>query len=128
MLIKWATVANGVHGKAQWDATKTQAEARLAELDAVAPDQSEQAENASREAAAIRAALHIQVEVDVSDFWSSHGRAPRGRGAWAFCSVNPHDPDYLDSCIWVNGTFASARSAAIQMARERGITKLYVCA
>src|SRR5262245_28220024 len=67
------------------------------------------------------------VEIDTCDFERSHGRAPRGRGGWAFCTVNPRQADYLNHVLWKNGTYAEARRAAVAEAKLRGIEVLYDC-
>lgn len=67
------------------------------------------------------------VIVDTADYIRSHGKAPRGFGGWAFCTVDPRRPDYLDHIIWLNGTYRAARKEAI--ARARGVVAvLWVCA
>jgi hypothetical protein len=70
------------------------------------------------------------VDVDDSEFVREHLRAPRGRGGWLFCTVSTRRNDYLDHLIQTppcNSTFAEAKCAAVEIARARGITYLYVC-
>lgn len=54
----------------------------------------------------------FHVEVIEREYLSEHGSAPRGRGNWAFCLVNPIREDYLDYVLWVNGRYADALSVA----------------
>ncbi len=69
------------------------------------------------------------VEVDTIDYVCAHGREPRGRGCWMFCTVDPRrNADYLNHMIQVTGTYTEARSQAVAVARERGVSRLYTCA
>jgi len=54
------------------------------------------------------------------------GRSPRGRGSWAFCTVDPRRGDYMDHIIWKSGTYSEAKRAAITEASGKFII-LYVC-
>ena len=69
-----------------------------------------------------------QVEVDPSE-WSraNDGKAPRGRGSWAFCKVDPRRSDYLSHCLWHNGSYGEAKKAAQAQAAALGVSVLYVC-
>jgi hypothetical protein len=69
-----------------------------------------------------------RIEVNVRDYWTAHGKEPRGRGTWAFCTVHPDREDYLDHVIWISGTFAAARREAVKTARDLNVGILYVCA
>lgn len=69
------------------------------------------------------------VLVDVSDYRRSHGSNPRGRGAWAFSTVNPRGgADVLKHVLWVTDSYAVAKRDAIRNAAARGVSVLYVLA
>lgn len=52
------------------------------------------------------------IEVLDREYCFNHGAAPRGRGNWAFCLVNPNRGDYLDFVVWANGRYSDALKAA----------------
>ena len=57
-----------------------------------------------------------QIEINTRDYERNHGAAPKGRGSWAFCLVDPNRRnDYLDFVIWASGTYAAARRAAVSV-------------
>jgi hypothetical protein len=66
------------------------------------------------------------VTVDTSNYEFTHGRKPRGYGAWAFQQFE--DMDCMDKrIIWVYGsTFSDARRVAVAEAKKRGLDTLYV--
>ena len=65
-----------------------------------------------------------KVEFDTSEFEFSHGRKPRGRGAWAFW-FQPNTDNVMDAW-WANGTYAEARKAAKAEAERRGVNFVMV--
>ena len=68
------------------------------------------------------------VVVDDSNYVDKYQRVSTGVGAWAFCAVDPSQPDYLNHVIWVRGKFREAKQQAVRIAVKRGIDKLWVCA
>jgi hypothetical protein len=60
--------------------------------------------------------------IDTADYKFTHGRAPRGHGAWAFFP----DRAQKGPAIWKTGTYSEAKAAAITEARTRGIHTLYL--
>lgn len=66
--------------------------------------------------------------IDDSDYFRSNGKAPRGEGSWAFCTVPPETEGYLDHVIWCRGDYRAALREAKKVAAERGVRTLYVCA
>ena len=72
-------------------------------------------------------AKRIKVEVETACYVRAHGKEPRGSGHWMFSPTVPGlDLDW-DALIRVSGTFTEAKKAATAVARERGITVLFVC-
>lgn len=69
-----------------------------------------------------------QVLVDDRDYVRNHGAKPRGRGQWAFSTVHPNRPDYLDHMLWESGLFGEAKRAAQARAAGLGVSVIYVCA
>lgn len=81
----------------------------------------------------------MAVRVSTSAFEFAHGRAPRGRGGWAFEFVragarleNPeaaHHGGDLAFAWWAPGSllFSEARRWAVARARELGATEVRVC-
>lgn len=68
------------------------------------------------------------VVVDTRYYENNYGKAPRGRGGWAFCSVDVRRPDYLDHVIWTPSLpYGEARKFAVAEAAKRGVSVLYVC-
>lgn len=67
----------------------------------------------------------MRVNVVTDEFRFSHGKAPRGRGSWAFSPFE--DIDCCDKrIIWVNDTFGAARAQAVAIAKTRGLDTLFV--
>lgn len=67
------------------------------------------------------------VEVVTREYQREHAHPPTGRGAWAFCTVNPNRADYLDHVLWENDTYSNARTNAVARAAAAGVSVLYVC-
>ena len=55
-------------------------------------------------------------------YQSTHGRAPRGRGMWAFEMTTPEGPQTR----FYNGTYTEARNQAMREARANGWTAVTV--
>ena len=55
------------------------------------------------------------IEIDTGPYMRSHGKAPRGRGGWAFA---PNGNDDVDALIWTQGTYGDAVRAAKVLAPE----------
>ena len=71
-----------------------------------------------------------RVSINDSAYFTAHGRAPRGRGCWAFCPAEHwNSVDYLDHVIWVTSapTFGKAKAEARRIAAARGVDSLVVC-
>jgi hypothetical protein len=83
---------------------------------------------ATDEARGTLEAKEALVVVDDSNYIDKYKRVPTGAGAWAFCAVDPSQPDYLNHVIWVRGKFTEAKQKALRIAAKRGIDKLWVCA
>ena len=66
------------------------------------------------------------VKIDCSEYRSTHGRNPRGRGGWLFAPPNWRDNDW-GSLIETTGTFQDAADDAKYIAAERGFRTLSVC-
>lgn len=66
--------------------------------------------------------MRAKIETTDRAYRLSHFTSPRGRGGWAF-EATYYDVDGNtktdDELIWVNDTFAAARSEAKKVARER---------
>lgn len=83
---------------------------------------------------------NVAVEFDASDYRRSHLTAPRGRGSWAFSTVDPRRADYLNHTRFFSGTYREAKAQAAAWAREQlaarssapltgdALLVLYVCA
>lgn len=65
-----------------------------------------------------------EIVVDVSDYETSHGHAPRGRGAWAFAFDGT--PATESAPHWEQGTFSEARGNAKLRAQSLGVAKIRV--
>jgi hypothetical protein len=65
------------------------------------------------------------VRVDTHGFQAAHGRAPRGRGTWAFGPDRNTDA-CSDAMFWFNGSFAEARAAAVAHFAARGVSTVHV--
>lgn len=73
----------------------------------------------------------VRVFVETREFVIAHGRAPRGRGGWAFAfdraDAEGVNADYLARAFWVNGvTYGQAKRAAIAEAVKRGVSTVWV--
>lgn len=70
------------------------------------------------------------VEVFTGDYEFSHGHAPKGRGGWLFCKVDPRrHNDYLDHLLPnFNGTYTEAKKAAVAYCKQHRIRMIFVCA
>lgn len=74
-----------------------------------------------------------KVTVDTKVFECAQGKAPRGRGGWAFSLGQDFDrvdelaEDGKARVLWFSGTYAEAKKQAVQVARERGFDCLVVC-
>lgn len=66
----------------------------------------------------------MAVEFNTREYEFSHGRKPRGRGAWAFAFRR--DPD-MSEIIWVNGAYAEAKKIAREKAKAASQPVVYVC-
>ena len=66
----------------------------------------------------------MTVTFDTSAYEDSHGKAPRGRGSWAFSP--DRNGDKPDRIIWCNGTYADAKASARLKARVEGFDYLFV--
>lgn len=65
-----------------------------------------------------------KVTVHTRTFETSHGRNPKGFGAWMFCvGDNPED---MSTWVSFTGTFAKARAFAVQQARSVGAVTVTV--
>lgn len=60
------------------------------------------------------------IEVGTKDYEFTYGRAPGGRGSWAF------DIDGEDNLFWYNGLYSEARKAAKKEAVRRGVSFIVV--
>lgn len=64
----------------------------------------------------------LRIFFDPSEFELSHGRAPRGRGSWAFSPYRRPDPLSKDIHFSPGGmTLAEARRWLVARLREMGI-------
>lgn len=60
--------------------------------------------------------------VVTTDYVSSHGKQPAGKGNWIFGLGSKKEDDW----IHINDTFANAKKKAIEKAKKAGIAKVYV--
>jgi hypothetical protein len=65
----------------------------------------------------------MKIEVNDLLYQFSHGRAPRGRGSWAFFFGREQD---IGSAYWFSGSYAEAKKAAIAEARRRNVNEVFV--
>lgn len=63
------------------------------------------------------------MEIHTTEFQFAHGKLPRGTGMWAFAQ-NSFTP--ADKVFWFTGSYATAKKAAIQHAKEHGWTRIEV--
>lgn len=76
------------------------------------------------EAGKLVAAPVTKVEVITDDFEFSHGRKPRGYGSWAFAfGARDAQPEFIPGSM----TFTDARRKAVELAKVRGVSELWVC-
>lgn len=72
-----------------------------------------------------------QVFVDDSQYERTHGKAPRGRGHWMFCTVRPGSEGYLDHLIprdqLADDTYTAQKKAAQRWAAGAGLRTVWVC-
>lgn len=71
-----------------------------------------------------------QVSISTTAYVTAHGKAPRGRGSWAFCPADKWNrQDYLDHVEWINGskTYAEAAQIARERFAEKGIGSIVAC-
>ena len=73
----------------------------------------------------------MKTRIEVREYVITHGHSPRGRGLWAFrmrlANGQPVD-DYCgdsnagwhDGIYWVNGSYTTAKAAALREGRRRG--------
>ena len=62
-----------------------------------------------------------RVEVSTSAYQFAHGSSPRGTGDWAFFFDGDRQP------FWVMGvSYSEARRYAVQVAAERGVSRIAV--
>ena len=66
--------------------------------------------------------LAVTPTVITTDYVSSHGKQPAGKGAWIFGLGSKKEDDWFQ----VNDTFANAKKQAIEKAKKAGIAKVYV--
>lgn len=57
---------------------------------------------------------------------AAHGRKPRGEGEWAFGRSGWQQSGDASDVIWAHGAYVAAKKEAARVARERGITELWV--
>lgn len=77
-----------------------------------------------------RNAQHNQASVmfDFAPYERAHMKAPRGMGSWAFCPYDQWRRDnYLDSTLFVTGSFTEAKRVAREHFGNLGITSVVVC-
>lgn len=67
----------------------------------------------------------MAVEFNTREYEFSHGRAPRGRGSWAFAFTR-NAP--VSEVIWApSGTYAEAKKFAREKAKAAGVREVFVC-
>lgn len=68
-----------------------------------------------------------KTRVETTVYVFAHGKAPRGRGSWAFCLVNPNRADYLAHVLWKNDmTYGQAKRSALNDVAGR-LPTIWVC-
>lgn len=65
----------------------------------------------------------MTVEFNTTEFQFSHGRTPRGVGAWAFSFVRHPE---MDEMVWVNGSFSEAKRVMRARAVAEGRRVVFV--
>jgi len=61
----------------------------------------------------------MRIEIKTSQYEFSHGKKPRGPGAWAF--------EIEGTIFWFNDTYRGACESARMKAREKKATQIIVC-
>lgn len=68
------------------------------------------------------------VHFSTREYLSAHGKAPRGRGQWAFCPANRYDSsNYLDFVKWFGSSYAEAKRDAAKAFAAAGVMEVVVC-
>ena len=69
------------------------------------------------------------MEFYTDEYEFAHGRAPRGRGGWAFVPADKASlPNYLDYVFWApSGTYREAKAAAKAHFSALGVDAVAVC-
>jgi hypothetical protein len=73
----------------------------------------------------------MNTRIETREYVIAHGHSPRGRGAWAFrmrlANGHPVDlyrrdlrPGWRDGIYWVNGSYTTAKAAALREGRRLG--------
>ena len=73
----------------------------------------------------------MKTRIETREYLAAHGRAPRGLGPWAFRMrlANGHPvglyrdcstAGWRDGIYWVNGSYTTAKAAALREGRRRG--------
>jgi hypothetical protein len=73
----------------------------------------------------------VKTRIEVREYVIAHGHSPRGRGMWAFRMRLPNGQPVDDYCgdstagwhdgiYWVNGSYATAKAAALREGRRLG--------
>jgi len=73
----------------------------------------------------------MNTRIETREYVIAHGHSPRGRGAWAFRMrlANGHPVDlyrrdltagWRDGIYWVNGSYTTAKAAALREGRRLG--------
>jgi len=66
----------------------------------------------------------MPIEIDTTEYESSHGTRPRGRGSWAFIfDAGSREPWWAPCPL----TFMASRQLARAEAKRRGATYVLVC-
>ncbi|MHC1763597.1 MAG: hypothetical protein AB9869_04720 [Verrucomicrobiia bacterium] len=65
----------------------------------------------------------IKTRVNASYYHWAHGRAPKGRGGWAFGATPSCEPEQV---FWAAGLFAEARKAAIAHFTALNVPEVWV--
>ena len=73
----------------------------------------------------------MKTRIETREYVIAHGHSPRGRGAWAFRMRLPNGQPVDDYCgdsaagwhdgiYWVNGSYTTAKAAALREGRRLG--------
>jgi SH3-like domain-containing protein len=67
----------------------------------------------------------MKVTVSTTDYKFSHGHSPRGYGGWIFYRWL-NQKQVVIAAPWKSSSYGAAKAVAIEMAKEMGISEIFV--